>query len=68
MTLDEIERKQDRNLNKTKKDDEKLKKMGVGVNVGFCMRIMTLLFSFVLFWFMFFLIRLFPLRIYHNND
>lgn len=62
-TLDEIENKQDTNIDKTNKENEKLKQMNFRANVGFCMRILTLLFSFVLFWFMFFIIRLFPLSI-----
>lgn len=35
QTLEEIERKQDKNLQKTKKDDDKLKKLGSSVNIGF---------------------------------
>ena len=63
-TLDEIELKQDKNLKDTKKDNDRLREMNFKANMNFCMRILTLLFSFVLFWFMFFLIRLFPLKIY----
>ena len=62
--LEEIENKQDKNIEKTKKDDEQMKKINTKVNVGFWMRIFTLFFSMILFWFLFFVIRLFPLKIY----
>ena len=62
--LEEIENKQDKNLQKTRKDDEQMKKINTKVNIGFWTRIFTLIFSMILFWFMFFIIRLFPLKIY----
>ena len=62
--LEEIENKQDKNIEKTKKDDEQMKKINTKVNVGFWMRIFTLFFSMISFWFLFFVIRLFPLKIY----
>ncbi|CAI2372068.1 unnamed protein product [Moneuplotes crassus] len=62
--IDEIERKQNKNLSKTKKDDDKMKKIAAKESIGFCMRILTLLFSFGMFVFIFIIIRLFPLKIY----
>lgn len=63
VTMRNIENQQDWHLKDTEKEDKRVKKMEQKARMGFCMWILTLLFAFVLFFFMMALIRLFPLSV-----
>jgi len=65
--LDKMSSKTDKNLKNTSKEDKRLKELNQKTKQGFCARIMTLLFAFVLFFFTFFMIRFFPLKLARAN-
>jgi type IV secretory pathway component VirB8 len=58
--LQEIETKQDSHLNKTQKENDRIKKIEQETRGNWCIQMLTLLFAFVLFMFMMILIKLFP--------